>query len=314
MKIDGLVVKSTGSWYEVKTPDQQYACRIKGKFRLLDIPLTNPIAVGDQVLFQLEQDGKGIITDVLPRRNYVLRQSPHNRKQMHLIAANIDQACLIVTLAQPKVKFGFIDRFLLTVEAQEIPTHIIVNKADLYDEELLDYYQQVAQLYSSIGYPTHLVSANTGQGLEDLRTLLKDRRSLLSGHSGVGKSSLVNALDPDLDLRTGEISDYSEKGMHTTTFAELFPLTFGGEIIDTPGIKELGFINLSPQDVAHNFREFFALSPQCKFANCLHLNEPHCAVKQAVAQGKVSQLRYQSYRFIQDEVQQQNHWEQNRTW
>lgn len=311
--MQGTVIKSTGAWYRVQTPNHKvYDCRIKGKFRLKGYKLTNPVAVGDEVLFEQEKGLEtGMIHKILPRQNYVLRRSTRQKHHQHLIACNLDQALLVVTLREPNVKLGFIDRFLLTTEAYSIPTYIILNKADLYDEDDLEMYEGLKILYGRAGYQTRLVSAETGEGLEELKLLLKDKRSLFSGHSGVGKSSLINALAPGLGLRTSEVSDYTQKGMHTTTFAELFCLPGGGEIIDTPGIKELGFLNLEPQDVAHNFPEIFEASKNCKYNNCLHINEPHCAVKAALETGEVHELRYQSYLSIMEEIQEQNHWERH---
>lgn len=311
--MQGTVIKSTGTWYRVQTPDHKvYDCRIKGKFRLKGYKLTNPVAVGDEVLFEQEKGLEtGMIHKILPRQNYVLRRSTRQKHHQHLIACNLDQALLVVTLREPNVKLGFIDRFLLTTEAYSIPTYIILNKADLYDEGDLEMYEGLKILYGRAGYQTRLVSAETGEGLEDLQLLLKDKRSLFSGHSGVGKSSLINSLAPGLGLRTGEVSDYSQKGMHTTTFAELFTLPQGGEIIDTPGIKELGFLNLEPQDVAHNFPEIFEASKNCKYNNCLHINEPDCAVKAGLETGEIHELRYQSYLSIMEEIQEQNHWERH---
>jgi len=311
--MQGTVIKSTGTWYRVQTPDHKvYDCRIKGKFRLKGYKLTNPVAVGDEVLFEQEKGLEtGMIHKILPRQNYVLRRSTRQKHHQHLIACNLDQALLVVTLREPNVKLGFIDRFLLTTEAYSIPTYIILNKADLYDEGDLEMYEGLKILYGRAGYQTRLVSAETGEGLEELQLLLKDKRSLFSGHSGVGKSSLINSLAPGLGLRTGEVSDYSQKGMHTTTFAELFTLPQGGEIIDTPGIKELGFLNLEPQDVAHNFPEIFEASKNCKYNNCLHINEPDCAVKAGLETGEIHELRYQSYLSIMEEIQEQNHWERH---
>ncbi|EJF53818.1 ribosome small subunit-dependent GTPase A [Saprospira grandis DSM 2844] len=311
--MQGTVIKSTGSWYRVQTPDHKvYDCRIKGKFRLKGYKLTNPVAVGDEVLFEQEKGLEtGMIHKILPRQNYVLRRSTRQKHHQHLIACNLDQALLVVTLREPNVKLGFIDRFLLTTEAYSIPTYIILNKADLYDEDDLEMYEGLKILYGRASYQTRLVSAQTGEGLEELKLLLKDKRSLFSGHSGVGKSSLINALVPGFGLRTNEVSDYSQKGMHTTTFAELFTLPQGGEIIDTPGIKELGFLNLEPQDVAHNFPEIFEASKNCKYNNCLHINEPHCAVKAGLETGEIHELRYQSYLSIMEEIQEQNHWERH---
>lgn len=308
----GIVTKSTGSWYGVKLENNEVIqCRIKGKFKIADLPTTNPIAVGDRVLIDLATN---MIVQIDIRRNYVVRQSTHIRKNLHLIAANIDQAFVITTLRQPAIKLGFIDRFLLTTTTYNIPTYIIFNKADIYEAEELEFYQDIKTIYEYIGYKTLLVSAETGEGIAELEAVLKDKTTLVSGHSGVGKSSLVNAIQPQLDLRTGEVSDYNEKGMHTTTFAEMHELDFGGQIIDTPGIKELGFVHLSEQDVAHNFLEIFKVGQRCRFGNCLHINEPQCAVKEALETGEISTIRYQSYLSIMEEVKQQNKWEQKKDW
>lgn len=314
--MEGIVTKSTGKWYDVQLENgQMMPCQIKGKFRLDKVKLTNPIAVGDKVEIMPEKGQKtGMIVKLFPRQNYVLRQSTRNRRLMHLLAANIDQAFVIVTIQHPTLKPGFIDRFILTTETHEIPTYIIVNKADLYDEDDMELYHGLAAIYNEIGYPTLLVSAETGEGIDALKEILKDKITLLSGHSGVGKSSLVNAIQPGLEIDTKEISDYSGKGVHTTTFAQMHNLDFGGQIIDTPGIKELGFINIEPTDVGHNFREIWAASKDCKFSNCLHINEPHCAVKNAVETGEISPLRYQSYLSIMDDVLNQNSWEIETEW
>jgi ribosome biogenesis GTPase len=311
--MQGLIVKSTGTWYTVRLDNGELMqCRIKGKFRLKGYKLTNPVSVGDIVEVTPEEGMEtGVISDVLPRKNQVLRRSPRQKHYMHLIASNIDQAMLIVTIKHPTIKPGFIDRFLLSTESYDIPTYIVFNKADLYDEDDLMLYKALSIIYGNIGYKTLLVSAIEGDGLDNLRALLKDKTTLISGHSGVGKSSLVNAIEADLELRTGEISDYTEKGMHTTTFAEMFPLEMGGNIIDTPGIKELGFINMEPKDVGHNYPEIFEYSKNCKFNNCLHLNEPKCAVKQAVEDEEIHIIRYQSYLSILEEVMEQKHWERH---
>ncbi|MEO0734763.1 MAG: ribosome small subunit-dependent GTPase A, partial [Bacteroidota bacterium] len=259
----GTVTKSTGSWYNVRLDEPSPAgqtdlrCRVAGRFRLDDKKLTNPIAVGDRVGVVIEDAGDeetGAIKEIEPRTNYVVRQSPRKKHELHLLASNVDQAVLIVTVIWPDIKIGFIDRFLLMTEPFEIPTTIVFNKADLYGEEEMETYEVVRDIYTDIGYQVLLVSAETGVGIAEFRELLKDKRSLLSGQSGVGKSTLVNAIAPELDLRTGELSDYSGKGQHTTTFAELFELEFGGELIDPPGIKNLSFNYFKPQDVAHNFR------------------------------------------------------------
>ncbi|BDS09813.1 ribosome small subunit-dependent GTPase A [Aureispira anguillae] len=314
--MEGIVTKSTGKWYIVKLEDGRLMnCRIKGKFRLGKIKLTNPIAVGDKVWVDQEKGlDTGMISKLFPRQNYVLRQSTRRKHYMHLIAANIDQAFIIVTIQDPMLKPGFIDRFLLTTESHNIPTYIIVNKSDIYTEDDIAIQKGLAQMYGEIGYPTILVSAQTGDGIDQLKALLQNKKTLLSGHSGVGKSSLVNAIQAGLELDTQEVSDYSGKGMHTTTFAQMYELETGGLIIDTPGIKEMGFINMDPVDVAHNFREIFDTSEHCKYGNCMHVNEPNCAVKDAVESGAISILRYQSYLSILEDVMGQNSWERQTDW
>ena len=275
-----------------------------------DKKLTNPIGVGDRVMFALEDEGKGQINEILPRRNYIVRQSPRQKHHLHLLASNLDQAMIIMTIKEPDLKVGFIDRFLLMTEPQDIPAIIIFNKADLWNEDDNELYEALAYTYEKIGYKVLNASATTKKNLDQLKALLKDKTTLVSGQSGVGKSSLVNAISENLDLKTLEISDYSGKGQHTTTFAEMHPLNFGGNIIDTPGIKMLSFNNMTIQDVAHNFREFFALSDECRFhSNCTHRNEPGCAVKEAVETLKVSPIRYQNYLSIIDDIESQNHWE-----
>lgn len=313
--INGLIVRSTGSWYDVLLDDgTKLQARIVGKLRLGDIKTTNPVAVGDRVNLRIEdkQAGTAIIDSVAPRHNYVVRQSPRKKHQLHLIAANIDQAMLIVTIVEPSLKQGFIDRFLLTTEPHNIPAVIVFNKLDLYDENALSIFHFLKSVYETIGYPCYAVSAITGEGIDEIRLLLKDKITLISGQSGVGKTSLINAVQPGLELRTGDISDYTGKGQHTTTFAEWFALRDGGAIIDTPGIKTLSFNNLEPMDVTHNFRELFAASDDCRFANCTHRNEPGCAVKEAVEKGEISELRYFNYIQIMEEVEDQNYWERHK--
>jgi ribosome biogenesis GTPase len=320
----GTVIKSTGSWYNVQLDEPSPAgtsmlrSRVAGRFRLDDKKLTNPIAVGDRVSVAIESTGDeetGAIREIEDRKNYVVRQSPRKRHALHLLASNIDQAVLIVTIIVPDLKLGFIDRFLLMTEPFNIPTTIVFNKADIYGEDERETFEVIQQIYTDIGYDVLLVSATSGEGLDEFRELLRDKRSLISGQSGVGKSTLVNAIEPELELRTGELSDYSGKGQHTTTFAELFSLSFGGEIIDTPGIKTLSFNYLKPQDVAHNFREIFALSQECKFGgSCLHRHEPGCAVIESVEEedDRVTDLRYNSYLTILEEVEGQNYWERRK--
>jgi ribosome biogenesis GTPase / thiamine phosphate phosphatase len=294
-------------------PDTILECRIIGKFRLDGLKLTNPVAVGDRVLVEPDAElGSGVIRQIQPRQNYVVRQSPRRKHDLHLLASNIDQAVVVVTIVHPNLKQGFIDRFLLMTEPYDIPVTVVFNKCDLYEAHDMEMFEYIKSIYVSIGYQVLLASATHSDGLDDLRMLLKDKTTLVSGQSGVGKSTLINAIQPQLDLRTGEISDYSGKGQHTTTFAQMYNLDFGGAIIDTPGIKTLAFNHLEPMDVAHNFREFFALSDDCRFGGkCLHRNEPGCAVKAAIAEGQVSELRYANYLTIIEEIEDINYWERN---
>lgn len=308
------VVKSTGSWYAIENLDgEQYNARIIGKFRLNDLPLTNPVAVGDEVLYELEETGEtnAIIKQILPRKNYIVRQSPRKKHQLHLLASNIDLAVLVVTMVQPKFKPGVIDRFLLMTEPQDVPAVIVFNKSDLYDEMELEFYEYCKAVYEALNYQVFLVSCITQEGINALREFLRGKTTLIAGQSGVGKSTLINTLDKNLDLRTSELSDYSGKGQHTTTFAELHPFN-EGSIIDTPGFKTLSFNNLEPMDVAHNFREFFILSEECHFPDCTHRNEPKCAVKQALEKGEISEMRYQNYLRILEEIEDQNYWERHK--
>jgi len=315
LEIKGKVVKSTGSWYEVEAPDGKVlTCRIVGKFRLEGQRITNPVAVGDEVRVEPEADGtQGVIREIMPRANYVVRQSPKGRVDMHLMAANIDQAVVIATIVQPNLKQGFIDRFLLMLEPYEIPGVVVFNKSDLYGKGERNVYEYLRDIYANIGYEVLLTSALKGEGLDALREVLKDKISLIGGQSGVGKSSLINSIQPRLALRTEDLSGYSGKGKHTTTFAEMHRMDFGGAIIDTPGLKSLSFNHFEPQMVAHNFREFFALSENCRFGGkCLHRDEPGCAVKEALENEQISPLRYENYLAILQEVEEQNYWERNK--
>jgi ribosome biogenesis GTPase len=293
----GLVIKSTGSWYGVLTDeDKTINCRIKGKFRTLDIKTTNPIAVGDHVDIELEPDQEtGLITFLHPRKNYIIRKSINLSKQAQIIAANLDQAFLIVTLASPRTSLGFIDRFLVTAEAYDIPAKLIFNKLDLFSEEGLEILEEYQSIYEKAGYPCYSVSAIQETNLDQIRDLLKDKVTLVSGHSGVGKSTLINALLPGKELKTGEISDWSDKGKHTTTFAEMFQLPFGGYLIDTPGIRELGVFDIEKQELGRLFPEIRKLMSNCRFHNCRHINEPGCAVLNALENGELESSRYDSY-------------------
>ena len=295
----GVVLKSTGSWYQVRDLENRelFDCRIKGKFRVAGIKSTNPLAVGDFVEFELEEkdERQGIIQAIEDRKNYIVRKSVNLSKRVHIIASNMDQALLVTTLAQPMTSTGFMDRFLATAEAYSIPTVIVFNKIDVYGEEEMMELEYREAVYSAIGYKVLKTSATEGQGLEELKDILEGKTTLLSGHSGVGKSTLVNAIEPELDLRTGEVSNSHRKGQHTTTFAEMYPLTIGGDIIDTPGIKGFGMVNMEKEEISHFFPELFALSKECRFHNCLHVNEPQCAVKEALEANKIAPTRYESY-------------------
>ncbi|GAA3981941.1 ribosome small subunit-dependent GTPase A [Mucilaginibacter dorajii] len=295
--MQGLLIKSTGSWYQVQTPDgQRIDCRIKGKFRMQGITTTNPVAVGDVVEFEMEPDQEsGIITKLHQRKNYIIRKAINLSKQAQIIAANLDQALLVVTLASPRTSLGFIDRFLVTAEAYDIPARLIFNKVDLFSDEGLEILADLKAVYEKIGYPCFEVSALEGTNMSTVQELLKDKVTLFSGHSGVGKSSLINALLPNLDLRTHMVSEWSDKGMHTTTFAEMFELPQGGFIIDTPGIRELGVIDIEKNELSHFFPEMRSRLNQCRFNNCRHINEPGCAVLEALEEGDIELSRYESY-------------------
>lgn len=309
----GIIIRSTGSWYEVKFEDGSIIpCRMVGKFRLEGKKVTNPVAVGDYVMVEIESDGEtGAIKEIMDRKNYVIRQSPRKKHFLHILAANIDMAVVIVTIRFPRLKQGFIDRFLMMTEPYDIPVHICFNKSDLYDEEDKLVYERLKAIYEDIGYTCHLVSAGTGDGTRAFSTIFRNKTTLVSGQSGVGKSTLINRMFPGLELRTQALSDFSGKGQHTTTFAEMLEPEEGLRIIDTPGIKSLSYNHLELLDVAHNFRELFEASSECKFDNCLHRDEPKCAVKDRVESGDISILRYQNYLQILDEIEDQNYWEIN---
>ena len=295
----GLVYKSTGSWYTVKAEDGTfYECRIKGKFRIKGIKSTNPVAVGDVVDFEIEETGDGvdaIITTIHERKNYIIRKSVNLSKQVHIIASNIDKLFLLVTINNPPTTTSFIDRFLVTAEAYGIEAILVFNKIDTFDRETEDEQLYLQYIYSRIGYKCLKISSTEGKGIEKLKEEMKDNVSMFSGHSGVGKSTLVNALQPSLNLKTKQISEQHSQGQHTTTFAEMFDLDFGAKIIDTPGIRGFGIVDMEKDEIGDYFPEFFALKDQCKFNNCLHKDEPYCAVKDALDEDEIAWSRYRSY-------------------
>ena len=297
--MNGTVYKSTGSWYTVKSTDGVfYECRIKGKFRTQGIKSTNPVAVGDHVTFELENIGDetvGVISGIGERKNYIIRKSVKLSKQTHIIASNLDQVFLLVTLNNPMTFTSFIDRFLVTAEAYEIPVILLFNKMDTYSEEERAEVAYLVDLYSNIGYNCIQMEAKTGKNVEMVRELMKGKTSMFAGHSGVGKSTLVNALEPGLQLKTAEISEQHLQGQHTTTFAEMYDLSFDSRIIDTPGIKGFGIVDMEKDEIGDYFPEFFELKSQCKFNNCLHLDEPKCAVKEALENEEIAWSRYKSY-------------------
>jgi len=294
--LKGLVIKNTGSWYSVKTDDGKVVeCKIKGNFRLKGIRSTNPVAVGDHVEIALNQEGTAFITHIDERRNYIIRKSQNLSKQSHIIAANVDQAFLIVTVNYPQTSTTFIDRFLASAEAYSVPVVLVFNKRDILSDDERHYQQSMVHLYETIGYECREISAATGEGIEELHKLLKGKITLLSGNSGVGKSTLINQILPEANLRTAEISDAHNTGMHTTTFSEMLELPEGGYIIDTPGIKGFGTFDMEPEELTSYFREIFHFSKDCKFSNCTHTHEPGCAVLKALEDHYIAQSRYQSY-------------------
>lgn len=298
----GLVIKNTGSWYTVLTDDGQLIdCKIKGNFRLKGIRSTNPVAVGDRVQIVPNNEGTAFITEIEDRRNYIIRKSINLSKQSHIIAANVDQAILVVTVANPQTSTTFIDRFLASAEAYRVPVILVFNKTDLLDDDMCRYQEAMVNLYQTIGYECHQISAENGDGVDNLRPLLKDKITLLSGNSGVGKSTLINRLVPDANLRTSEISDAHNTGQHTTTFSEMIPLSpitqhlTPGFLIDTPGIKGFGTFDMEPEELTSYFKEIFHFSQDCRFSNCTHTHEPGCAVLKALEDHYIAESRYQSY-------------------
>lgn len=300
------VYKSTGSWYQVKAENGQfYNARAKGVFKIEGHTSTNPIAVGDDVAIEIEavQEESAIIQKIHDRRNYVARVSPHNKRMHHIIASNMDQSLLFATLKEPKTSTGFIDRFLISCEAYHIPAILVFNKADLYKAKEMERFEMLKEVYTNAGYAVMLISVETGMGLETLKEMLMNKTTLLSGHSGVGKSTFINHLFPQFNLRTQEVSNWSGKGLHTTTFAEMFDIDEHTHIIDTPGVRELGIVDIAKSELSHYFPEMRKLLGDCQFNNCMHINEPGCAVKQQVGIGSVSEDRYVSYLTILDTME-----------
>ena len=292
----GLVIKNTGSWYTVKTDDgRTVESKVKGNFRLKGIRSTNPVAVGDRVEIAVNQEGTAFITSIDERRNYIVRKSQNLSKQSHILAANVDQALLVVTVNYPQTSTIFIDRFLASAEAYRVPVVLVFNKTDRLSPDERRYQQAVCQLYDTIGYACHEISVATGQGVDQLMPLLKDKITLFSGNSGVGKSTLINQILPHANLKTAEISDAHNTGMHTTTFSEMLALPEGGYLIDTPGIKGFGTFDIEPEELTSYFRDIFHFARDCKFSNCTHTHEPGCAVRQALADHYIAESRYQSY-------------------
>jgi ribosome biogenesis GTPase len=304
------VYKSTGSWYIVKDATGKFwNARMKGVMKLDDITSTNPVAVGDivEIESQADTDNSAIIDEIHNRHNYINRQSPRHKHQHHIVAANLDQSLLVATLKEPKTSQGFIDRFLVASEMYHVPAIIVFNKSDLYKNKEMEKYEQWKQMYEAIGYKVLLISAEKKEGIEEVMNLFKDKTTLISGHSGVGKSSLLNVIFPEINLKTQDVSGWSGKGQHTTTFAEMYDLPFGGRIIDTPGMREFGLVDISKQEVSHYFPEMRDRLNNCQFNNCLHFNEPGCAIKEAVANGVINEDRYVSYVNIMESIEQKSY-------
>jgi len=307
--LTGTVYQSTGKWYSVKlTSGKIVQCRLKGKLRLEDSDTTNPVAVGDKV--GIELDGADhTITEIHKRDNYIIRSSPRHARKNHIIASNIEQSLLVASLKQPKTRLGFIDRFLVSCEMYHVPAILIFNKKDLYTKKDFQKFEALKNLYESIGYPTYLTSIEDGESIEVVRNLLKNKNTLISGQSGVGKSSILNAIETELDIKTKVVSNYNEKGQHTTTYATMYDLSFGGQVIDTPGIKMFKLINLEPEEVGHYFPEIRVLLNGCKFDNCSHLNEPKCKVLETYENGLIDENRFITYQNIYTEVKDTNYWD-----
>jgi len=306
----GLVYKSTGSWYTIKDEAGRFwNARIKGIFKIDEITSTNPVSVGDKVEMEVEDDveNSATVTKIHDRKNYINRQSPKTRHQHHIIAANVDQSLLLATLKEPKTSQGFIDRFLVASEMYHVPSLIVFNKIDLFRDKEERQFAKWKQMYQSIGYVVKSISAKENIGIDEVKKLLKDKITLISGHSGVGKSSLLNVILPQLHLKIQEVSGWSGKGLHTTTFAEMFDLPFGGKIIDTPGMREFGLVDVSRQELSHYFPEMRKRLVNCQFNNCMHMNEPGCAVKEAVVGGEIDEDRYVSYVNILDSLEERNY-------
>ena len=302
----GKVLKSTGSWYNILEDDTRrvYECRVRGKLKLKGVMTTNPIAVGDIVIFDEDEageDGQGIISDIVPRINYVIRKSVHKEQHAHILAANVDQAMLMVTLSMPRTSMGFIERFLVNTESFRIPAILVFNKMDLLDEETEKQQEEWIAIYESVGFECLSISAKHGDRIPEVVSRLMGKVTLLAGHSGVGKSTLVNHISPEVSQQIKEISDFSLKGQHATTFAEMFEIAENSFLIDTPGIKELGIIDMEPWEVSHYYPEMRTILGECRFNNCLHLTEPGCAVKEAVSKGEIQELRYKSYQSIMED-------------
>lgn len=298
-----VVYKSTGSWYVVKDEKGQMKnARMKGVMKLDDITSTNPVAVGDWVELEEQEDHTTMITEILDRNNYINRQSPRHKHQQHIVAANLDQSLLLATLREPRTSQGFIDRFLVASEMYHVPALIVFNKSDLYKPKDFQKYETLKAMYNKVGYQVFLISVEKSEGIKQVEEILKGKITLISGHSGVGKSSLLNAIFPEINLKTKDVSGWSGKGQHTTTFAEMYDLPFGGAIIDTPGMREFGLVDIEKQELSHYFPEMRDRLVNCQFNNCLHVNEPGCAIKEAVVNGEIDEDRYVSYVGILDSI------------